>query len=144
MSNVLLPHPTNGTLHYGRILAVTSRGVFIPGGPVVLKVGKHRDPGGFGAEHIWGKHAVELVKIGYAVPEDVPKYVAEIVRPGSPVHCEFDTLRDTRVTVVRTTHGVAVLRYEDIAGGRYSVITAFAQRNAHGTRIGTVGDLGNL
>jgi hypothetical protein len=139
MSNVLLPHPTNGTSYFGFIPESKSRGIVIPPGLIVLKQGKYRDPGGFGAAHIWGKHSAELIREGYQTADKVSTYVADIVHPGAPILFEYGSIAGTKVTIVKSTLGLAILRYEDIAGGRYSVTTAYAQKNAHGTRIGTVG-----
>ena len=139
MSNVLLPHPTNGTSYFGAIPECKSRGVIIPPGPIVLKVGKYREQGGFGAAHIWGKHSAELIREGYETAEKVSAYVADIVHPGAPILFEYGSLAGVKVTIVRSTLGLAILRYEEMDGGRYSVTTAYAQKNAHGTRIGTVG-----
>ncbi|MNS23533.1 hypothetical protein D3C72_553510 [compost metagenome] len=76
---------------------------------------------------------------GYEGEDDVAKYVAEIVCPGSPIFCEFDRMKDTRVTVIRSVIGLAILEYKTHGDDEhYSVVTAYAQRNAHGTRIGTV------
>ena len=138
MPDTLIPHPTNGTFVFGRVVEKKTKGFFIPGGDVYLKLGKHGGRGGFGVRHIWTRHHVDLSARGYIAENDVAKYVADIVRPGSPVFCEFAHIRDVRVTVVRTAMGVAVLEYKNIAEPHYSVVTAFARRNAHGTRIGSV------
>ncbi len=141
MPNTLILHPTNGTQFFGMVPEKRVSGVLIPGAPIVLKLGRHGGRGGFGVRHIWSRHELEVRARGYTCIDDVARYVAEIVRPGSPIFCEFARLRDIRVTVVRTTTGIAVLEHKQ--GGNdchYSVVTAFAQRNAHGTRIGTVSE----
>lgn len=141
MPNTLIPHPTNGTCYFGVIPEKTVRGILVPGAPIVLKLGRHSGRGGFGVRHIWARHERELLSRGHTCIDDVPKYVADIVRPGSPIFCEFQQIREMRVTVVRTSTGVAVLEHKAIGEDRhYSVVTAFSQRNAHGTRIGTVGE----
>jgi hypothetical protein len=89
--------------------------------------------------HIWARHKAEILARGYSLEEDVAKYVADIVRLGSPLFCEFGHIQNVRVTVVRTTIGIAVLEHKTHADNdHYSVVTAFARRNPHGTRIGTV------
>lgn len=141
MPNTLIIHPTNGTYYFGMIPEKIVRGILVPGAPIVLKLGRHSGRGGFGARYIWARHEKEIRAKGHTCIEDVSKYVAEIVRPGSPIFCEFAQLRDMRVTIVRTSIGVAVLEHKEMGDDRhYSVVTAFAQRNAHGTRIGTVGE----
>lgn len=141
MPNTLVLHPTNGTYYFGMIPEKRIRGILIPGAPIVLKRGKHSGRGGFGVAHIWARHERELRLKGHDGIDDVPRYVADIVRPGSAVFCEFERIRDMRVTVVRTSTGVAVLEHKDMGEDpHYSVVTAFAQRNAHGTRIGSVSE----
>ncbi|MES0197004.1 hypothetical protein [Mesorhizobium sp. M0011] len=139
MPNTLIQHPSNGTYYFGRVEEKNVRGVAIPGAPVVLKLGRHSARGGFGVRHIWARHKAEVLACGYVEEGDVPKYVAAIVCPGSPVYCEFGHIGDVRVTVVRTKIGIAVLEHK-IRGDdiHYSVVTAFAQRNPHGTRIGSI------
>lgn len=141
MPNTLILHPTNGTHFFGLVPEKRVRGILIPGAPIVLKLGKHGGRGGFGVRHIWARHEREVRARGYVCIEDVARYVAEIVRPGSPIFCEFAQMRDIRVTVVRTGTGIAVLEHKQVGNDfHYSVVTAFAQRNAHGTRIGTVSE----
>lgn len=138
MPDTLVPHPTNGTFVFGKVIEKTMKGVFIPGGPILLKVGKHGGRGGFGVRHIWARHRAELVIRGYTMETDVSSYVADIVRPGAPVFCEFAHIRDVRVAVVRTRIGVAILEHKHAGEPHYSVVTAFAHRNVHGTRIGSI------
>lgn len=137
MPNTLIPHPTNGTFFYGAIPEKTIRKYVVPGAPIVLKRGAHRAKGGFGVRHIWARHSTEMLQFGYTSEDDVPKYVADIVRAGSQVLCEFNGIKDTRVTVVQSRIGVAILGH-DAYHGHYSVITAYSQRDPHGTRIGSV------
>lgn len=138
MPDTLIPHPVNDTFVFGRVIEKKVKGVLIPGGEVFLKRGKHGARGGFGALHIWARHEAELVARGYAAEADVASYVAHIVRPGSPIFCEFAHIRDVRVTVVRTASGIAILEYKTAEQPHYSVVTAFAGRNAHGVRIGSI------
>lgn len=139
MPNTLVQHPSNGTYYFGRVAEKNVKGIVIPGAPIVLKLGRHSPRGGFGVHHIWARHKAEILARGYSAEADVAKYVAEIVCPGSPVYCEFGHIRAERVTVVRTRIGVAVLEHKTSGEEtHYSVVTAFAQRNPHGTRIGTI------
>lgn len=140
MPNTLILHPTGGTPYFGVVLEAKVKGIVIPGAPIVLKAGRHGPRGGFGVRHIWARHQNDLVRLGCATDADVATYVAAIVQPGSPVHCEFSSMRGHRVTVVRTSSGVAILEYFSggVAGAHYSVVTAYPQKNVQGTRIGTI------
>lgn len=139
MPNTLIPHPTNGTNHFGLVLQKTSRGVIIPGGPIVLKRGRYGS-GGFGAAHIWQRHEREMRKAGFLTETEVVLYVASIICPGSALYCEFERIRDTRLTVVRGVVGTAILEHKphDPQGPCYSVVTAYGAKNPSGTRIGKV------
>lgn len=138
MSNALVPHPTNGTVFFGRVEEAKSRKYFIPGAPIVLKVGKHSSRGGFGVRHIWARHEKELQAKGYTSVEDVPRYVADIICEGSAILYEGASW-STRVTVVRSRLGVAILEHQDHGDDcYYSVVTAFAHSNAHGVKVGSV------
>lgn len=140
MPQTIIPHPTNGTLFFGQVSEYNSRGFLIPAAPIVLRRGKTKRHGGFGARHIWEWHAAEMRLRGHTCEDDVAKYVAEIVCQGSALLCEFETRRDTRVTVARNSVGIAILEHKTDRDGVsvYSVVTAFAQRNPHGTRVGTI------
>lgn len=46
MPNTLIPHPTNGTFHFGRVEAKNVSGILIPGAPIVLKAGRYSAKGG--------------------------------------------------------------------------------------------------
>ena len=140
MPHTLIPHPTNGTYFFGRIEEKTVKGLVIPGAPIILRRGNHGRKGGFGVRHIWARHEADLRKRGYESEADVSRYVAAIVLAGSPVYCEFERIRDPRVSIVRSSVGMAVLEYKTDRDDNcvYSVVTAFSHRNPHGTRIGSV------
>jgi hypothetical protein len=143
MKNTLLINPNTNTHIFGEIPEMTDKRkrYCFERGEVKLKYGKHiRKNKGFGAEHIWIEHEHELIKLGYQSMADVPKFVSEIIRPRMPIYYEFDnTLRD-RITVVKSTAGIAILEKTSDANNRifYSVVTVFGGRSAHGTQIGTV------
>lgn len=139
MSHTLIPHPTNGTNFFGRVVLKTVGTIVIPAGPIVLKRGRY-GRAGFGAAHIWQRHQKEMRKAGFLLETDVVRYVASIIVPGAPLYCEFERIRDTRLTLVRSASGTAVLEHKphDPNGPCYSVVTAFDGRNPHGTRIGRV------
>lgn len=140
MPNTLLKHPTQDTYIFGYIAEKNSRGVIIPKGPIHLKSGKHNGPNkGFGAAHIWAEHRREMEVRGHTMREHVPAYVAEIVCPGASVFCEFENMSKwQKLAVIRTAIGTAILQYVASKEAHYSVVTAFARKNANGTRIGSV------
>lgn len=140
MPQTLIPHPTNGTVYFGVIEEKTVRGLIIPGAPIILRRGNHSRKGGFGVRHIWARHEADLRKKGYNGEDDVAKFIAAIILAGSPVYCEFERRRETRVSVVRGAAGMAVLEHKTDRNDNclYSVVTAFSHQNAHGTRIGSV------
>ena len=140
MPQTIIPHPSNGTPFFGQIEEKNVRGFLIPAAPIILRRGKASRHGGFGVRHIWAWHATEMRTCGYTREDQVADYVADIVCPGSAVLCEFEIRRDTRVTVARSAIGVAVLEHKEGRDGIcvYSVVTAFAQRNPHGTRVGSI------
>lgn len=139
MPNTIFPHPTNGTNFFGRVIEKTVRKILIPAGPIILKRGRYGS-GGWGACHIWQRHQIEMRKAGFDTENDVARYVASIIIPGTPLYCEFARIQDTRLTVVRSATGTAVLQHQEdrSVGTCYSVVTAFDGRNPHGTRIGKV------
>lgn len=118
------------------------RGWSLDGGEIRLKQGKHRGPNkGFGAAHIWAEHSSEMMKLGLETLGDVPAYVAMIVRAGTAIYCEFDAIGAApRLAVVQSRIGKAILEYQRMRAGLeiYSVVTAFSNTKAHGTRVGTV------
>lgn len=139
MSGTIFSHPTNGTDFFGRVLEKTVGKILIPAGPIVLKRGRYGQ-GGWGARHIWQRHQTEMRKAGFHTEDDVVRYVATIIIPGTPLYCEFVRVQTTRLTVVRSATGMAVLQHQEdrSIGACYSVVTAFDGRNPHGTRIGKV------
>ena len=140
MPQTLIPNPADGTYFFGHIEEKTVRGLLIPSGPIVLRRGSHSRKAGYGVRHIWARHGNELIKRGYNTESDVARFVGSIIAPHSPVYCEFNTIKNTRVSVVRNSCGMAVLEHRVGPGdsGLYSVVTAFLHRNPHGTRIGSV------
>ena len=106
--NRLLISPVTGVAAFGFLGTICSSGDFSqPGGKIVLKQGVHYGPNhGFGAEHIWREHKKEMRKLGYEKLLDIPKYVASIIIPRTPVHCDFSRLSGyQRISVVRSKTG---------------------------------------
>lgn len=141
MPNTIIVHPATGLASYGTIKEYSARGILIPGGEIRLQRGKYNGPNraGFGVRHIWERHQQEVIAAGFPKEEDVCRYVASIVRSGSPVNYEGGSWSKTRVMVVRTRAGMAVLEFKDQRGDAFwTVITAYSANKNHGTRIGTV------
>ncbi|WP_156312135.1 hypothetical protein [Methylobacterium platani] len=82
----------------------------------------------------------ETISAGFDAESDVVHYVASIIVPGAPIYCEFTRMRDTRLTVVRSSTGMAILQHQPHGqiGPCYSIVTAYSGKNPHGTRIGKV------
>ncbi len=136
-------NPNNNKPHFGFVeIKHNSRWSQISSGPIYLLQGQHFGRNrGYGVDHIWAEHEADVIKAGYSRIEDVPSYVSRIVCSGAVVHCEFAQLRgDQRLTVVRSPMGKAVLELRRPRGAEpfYSVLTAYGQNRADGTRVGTV------
>lgn len=135
----LLHHPS-GRADFGIVPEASSRDTTIPEGPILLFEGEHTGPNrGFGAAHIWAEHQREMARLGLMTYDDVPAFVAEIVRAGSPIFYEGPYGRALKVAVVRSSAGTAILQAVHRRDGViWSVVTAYAGNKTHGTRIGTV------
>ncbi len=140
MSNQFLTHPQTGGICFGNVVEMKTRGAIIPAGEVRLISGRHVGPNrGWGAAHIWAEHALEMEERGFLTYEDVPAYVATIVRQGTPLFFDGGQMRQIRLMGVRATTGTAVLEFRDRREGPiWSVVTAFSGVRTHGTRVGTV------
>tara|TARA_R110002049_G_scaffold119724_8_gene274044 strand:+ start:79 stop:486 length:408 start_codon:yes stop_codon:yes gene_type:complete len=134
-----LLNPTTNNHSFGEIVEMSGRGWHLPAGIIVLKSGRHKGPHrGFGAAHIMAEHVKEMAVAGHSTAED---YVAWIIQPGTPIYCEFDRMRGgQRVAVVRSRGGKVILEVDrnELGQPYYSVITAYSDTKAHGTRVGTV------
>jgi hypothetical protein len=137
-----LHHPNKAQKdNFGTVPEVTSRGILIPGGIIRLKHGRHTGPNkGFGATHIWAEHQSEMLKAGFSEENQVADYVASIIEPGTPIFCEFSNMKNfQRLAVVKSARGLAILEFKGtVDDGHYSVVTAYANRQTHGTLVGTV------
>lgn len=133
-------HPETGVRSYGIIPEGKSRGDRIPSGPIELRVGKHNGPNsGFGAKHIWAEHQAEMAQADFNEEQDVARYVAWIITTGTPIYYEGGRMRHTRITVVRSARGMAVLEMKGHPDECvWSVVTAYNSTKANGTRVGAV------
>ena len=140
--NTFITNPATATLIFGKIPEIYHGKDYFPSGNIYLRNGEHRGINhGFGVEHIWAEHDKELIALGFQVGGEVAKFVASIIRSGTPLFCEFNNLRGKhRVTALKSSIGVAILEQKQNATNEifYSVVTAFTKGKAHGTQIGTV------
>jgi hypothetical protein len=140
MANQFLINPITGLICFGYVHYGKSRGeVFLPG-EIRLPVGRHFGPHkGFGAKHIWAEHALEMHKSGFGSYDQVPAYVASIVKAGARLHFEGQVTRGQKLTALRSTEGIAILEFRKATDyGYWSIVTTYSRRNANGTLIGKV------
>jgi hypothetical protein len=139
MSYKFLTHPQGGVC-FGNVHEMKSRGLIIPAGEIRLAPGKHNGPNrGWGADHIWAEHALEMGNKGFLTYDDVPAYVATIIQPKTRLYFEGGHIREIRLMAVRAANGIAVLEFRDQRGGPiWSVVTAYSGTKMHGTLVGTV------
>lgn len=99
-------------------------------GAVRLQVGNAR----WGLQHIALAHANEIKRLKI----EPAAFVSEIVKPGSPIYCEFESLKDSqRTQTVNVRIGTVVLEYKVTRlESFYTIITAFSRRQPVGELIG--------
>ena len=93
--NKRLKKPNSNSDIFGRVPEYNKNGIFVPPGDIHLTYGNR----GMGALHISQRHHNDMEKSGFSGVDDVPAYVAAIIKPGTPVHCEGDmTTKGERVS----------------------------------------------
>ena len=99
-------------------------------GPVRLQVGNAK----WGLQHITLAHAKEINRLNM----EPAAFVSSIVKRGSPIYCEFDTMKDSqRTQTVNVRIGTVVLEYKSTRlESFYTIITAFSRRQPVGELIG--------
>ena len=144
--DLFMPHPVTGDQYWGQV-KVTSRHLTQPGGPIILRAGRHIGPHkGFGIRHIWTERGRELQKWGYNSIHDVPDFVSKIIQDKAQIVCEFSSMYEyERLIVMRSRNGCVVLEARsEIRNGDeetqllYSVVTAYRGRNPNGQSVGIV------
>ena len=141
MANQFLIHPQSGTICFGHVPEINSRGFILKSGEIRLQSGKHLGVNrGWGARHIWAEHQSEMADQGLHAYLDVPAYVAMIIQTGTPLLYDFGRMgRNTRLLAVKSNVGMSVLEFKDRADDPiWSVVTAYAKTRADGTRVGAV------
>lgn len=131
-----IPNPNTGKFSFGLVPKGKSGSDTIPEGEIQLRHGKHRGVNrGFGLEHIWAEHRKEMAQVGLYNKNDVPTYVAKIVRTGSAIYYEGGYYKNQRIAVIRSSSGTAILEWK---GSVWSIVTAYSGKNINGTRVGAV------
>jgi hypothetical protein len=99
-------------------------------GPVRLQAGNAK----WGLKHIVLAHADEIKRLKL----EPVAFVCSIVKPGTPIHCEFDSLKDSqRTQTVNVRIGTVILEYKETKHESfYTIITAFSRRQPVGELIG--------
>lgn len=143
-ANRWLAHPHSGGRYFATIPFIEHNFGVVAGGPVELRIGRYRQ---FGLNHIWFRHQREILQHFGCSPNNMTagdmvaltqKYVADIITPGIPIHCEFAEIDGNhKVQVLRSKAGVAILQPKPHADGMvYSVTSAYKKGYAEGSRIG--------
>ena len=80
------PHPQTGDKHFGFVPSITSLPHHLRMAPIVLTHGwQTENESGMGVVHIWRGHEAELRALDYGSEEDVPDFVARVVKPGAKI-----------------------------------------------------------
>lgn len=131
-----LLHPISGEQSFGIVPYIKSGHIELPSGHIYLPYGRRN----FGAVHIFERHSKEMLQQGLSSLEDVPSFVAKIVRPRAPLHLEGGEHRDHKLAVVQSSSGTVILqlRLPQDTEPVYTVVTAFLGKLRHGPRVGVV------
>ena len=141
-ANTLIVNPNTGTTVFGTLPDLTlPGGTIIPAGDILLKEGtiwrEHGGAyGGFGMKHIWKDHHIELHLHGYTSMDDVPRFVSDVIQPGSEVF--YEGSRGQRCNVLRSSLGIVILEYKinpQTQTTKHYVVSAYTRRNSRGKRV---------
>lgn len=133
-ANERLTPPCGDGLIFARVPLLQSKNAHLAAGPIYLPRGRIT----YGAVHIYHKHSAEMSKRGFEGLEQVPHFVASILRPGAPLHFEGGG-HDTRLAVVQAVSGTVIIQQEERNDELYyNVITAFLGFKRHGKRVGSL------
>jgi hypothetical protein len=80
----------------------------------------------WGLRHIELVHANEIARLKL----DAITFISQLVKPGSPIYCEFDSTKSSqRTQAINLRIGTAVLEYKIVGDNAfYTVITAFSRK----------------
>ena len=137
--NEYIVNPNTGTTTFGTVPEIPHPQYCFPEGEIILRYGEHRGPHrGWGLCHLWQEHAKQISVLGYETKEDAARYVADILKSGAKIYCEFASLRTERMAVLQSSLGSVIIehRYDSQNTPFYSVVTAFNNKRPHGHLIG--------
>lgn len=112
--------------------------------PIHLKEGKHFGPNaGFGVQHIWAEHRIEIMASGFMGIADVPAYVERILNTPTLLYFEDRPGSKTRVNAVRIVTGTVILEYVqtkvcNVLTPYWSVVTAYSDTRTKGVVVGSM------
>jgi hypothetical protein len=87
-------HPS-GCSAFGTLEEMRAPGILIPSGEILLFRGRHSGANrGFGVEHIWAEHAVEMRSAGFNSYEETAAYVGALSGKGR--QCILETIGGDR------------------------------------------------
>ena len=98
--------------------------------PVRLQEGNGR----WGLRHVELAHAPEIAQLKM----DAVAFISQVVKPGSPIYCEFDSFKTSqRTQAINLRIGTVILEYKSTREGEfYTIITAFSRKQPVGQLIG--------
>lgn len=152
--NTKVINPTTQDHSFGTVPALTlarknQSPIITLAAPINLKEGKHYGPNaGFGVQHIWAEHHLEIVAAGFASVADVPAYVQRIFN--TPTNLYFEDrppkkgrIQKTRVNAVRIVTGTVILEYvqeqvNNVLTPHWSVVTAYSDTRTAGVLVGSM------
>ncbi len=91
--------------------------------------------------HIWEERGHDLIKWCYPTFYDVPRFVSDIIVPGTNIVCEFDAMKGyERLIVLRGRKVCVVLSAWPIGEGEsdYRVVTAYRNRTPNGKAVAVI------
>ena len=151
--NTTAINPHSNSQVFGQIPEIKVKKFLFQSGPIFLKEGIHRrGSGAFGIKHILGRHKKDLINQGYCerceksgamlVPyEMVSRYVADIIRPNSTLHSDFENIAGSKIQISKRGVGIAVVQAKTDGAGNcfYSVVTAYPGQ-AKGSKFGALAE----
>lgn len=118
-------HPDTGSKHFGFVPPIVELPI-AKCAPITLTHGWQSREGGLGACHIWHGHAQDVIQHGGTGIADIPRFVADIIQPGTPIFRLKDEDEQVRLGVYRAGVGLVVLGPKQCGYlWRWLVITAY-------------------
>jgi hypothetical protein len=118
-------HPDTGDKVFGIVPPIDEVPISASA-PITLTHGWQSKTGGMGVSHIWHGHAEDVIQHGGKEITDVPRFVADIIQPGSPILRLENEGHQPRLGVYRAGFGLVVLGPKRCGyHWRWLVITAY-------------------